>query len=162
MDLDNRTVTFQTDDTPQDRIAVRIEWALPFGELLKNQKNKDGNGANMSGSRHTPRLGKVVGTGLRMAARGCHGSPEVLTGVKRCLQTVPGPGGATRGQFRRNRGGPPRLINSGVGGMAKPLNYTTLLCKGEWLQREDTVQLSKSIALDQRCYDQDQNAQAQH
>ena len=39
-DLDNRTVTFQTDHTPQDRIAVRFEWALPFGELLKNRKNK--------------------------------------------------------------------------------------------------------------------------
>ena len=36
MDLDNRTVTRRTDNAPQDRIAVRFEWALPFGELLKN------------------------------------------------------------------------------------------------------------------------------
>ena len=34
-DFDNRTVTRRTDHTPQDRIAVRFEWALPFGELLK-------------------------------------------------------------------------------------------------------------------------------
>ena len=40
MELDDRTVTFQTDHTPQDRIAVRFEWALPFGELLKNRKTK--------------------------------------------------------------------------------------------------------------------------
>ena len=39
-EIDSRTVTLQTDHTPQDRIAVRFEWALPFGELLKNQKNK--------------------------------------------------------------------------------------------------------------------------
>ena len=38
MDLDNRTVTFQTDSIPQDRTAERFEWALPFGELLKNPK----------------------------------------------------------------------------------------------------------------------------
>ena len=105
-DLDNRTVTRGTDPTPQDRIAVRFEWASRFGELLKNPKNKNGNGVNMSGSRHTPKLGKVVGNGLRMVARGCHGSPEVLAGLKRCLQTVPGPGGTARGQFWRNRGVP--------------------------------------------------------
>ena len=29
-DLDNRTITFQSDHTPQDRKAVRFEWALPF------------------------------------------------------------------------------------------------------------------------------------
>ena len=78
-----------------------------FAEFLKNQKNKNGNGVNMSGSRHAPKLGKVVGNGLRMVARGCHGSPEVLTGIKRCLETVPGPGGAARGEIRRNRGVPP-------------------------------------------------------
>ena len=42
-----------------------------------------------------------------MVARGCQGSPEVPVGLKRGLQTVPGPGGAANGQIRRNRGSPP-------------------------------------------------------
>ncbi len=30
----------------------------------------------------------VVGNGLRMVARGCHGSPEVPSGLKRCLDDM--------------------------------------------------------------------------
>ena len=72
-----------------------------------------------------------VGNGLRMVARGCQGSPEVPVDLQRGLQTVPGPGGAARGQFRAKLtiraastvGG--ALIGApwfGVGGMAQPLN----------------------------------------
>ena len=56
-------------------------------------------GGNVSGSGQGPKSGKVVGNGLRMVARGCQGSPEVLVGLKCGLQTVLGPGGAARGQF---------------------------------------------------------------
>ena len=75
----------------------------------------------MSGNGQGPKLGRVVGNGLRMVARGCHGSPDVPTGLKRGLETVPGregPPEARSGEIA----GPPRLINSGVGGMAQPLN----------------------------------------
>ena len=82
----------------------------------------------MSGSGQGPKLGKVVGNGLRMVARGCQRSPEVPAGLKWCLQTVPGPGKAARGQFRRNRGSP-HLINTGVGGMAQPFNFLQFLYK---------------------------------
>ena len=54
-----------------------------------------------------PKSGKVVGNGPRMVARGCQRSPEVPVDLKRGLQTVPRPGGAARGQIRRNRGSPP-------------------------------------------------------
>ena len=79
----------------------------------------------MSDNGQGPKSGKVVGNGLRMVARGCQGSPEVPVDLKRGLQTAPGPGGAANGQIQRNRG-PPPLINSGVGGMAQPLNFTTI------------------------------------
>ena len=75
----------------------------------------------MSDNGQGPKSGKVVGNGPRMVARGCQGSPEVPVDLKRGLQTAPGPGGAANGQIRRNRG-QIRLINTGVGGMAQPLN----------------------------------------
>ena len=59
-----------------------------------------------------------------MVAKGCQGSPEVPVDLKRGLQTALGPGGAANGQIRRNRGSSP-LLNSGVGGMAQPLNNSS-------------------------------------
>ena len=75
----------------------------------------------MSLNGHGPKLGKVVGNGLRIIARDCQRSPEVPVDLKCGLQPTPGPGRAANGHIRRNRG-PPRLINTGVGGMAQPLN----------------------------------------
>ena len=39
MGFDNRTITFRIDHTHLHRIAVRFEWALYFGKLLKNPNN---------------------------------------------------------------------------------------------------------------------------
>ena len=80
----------------------------------KNSKN--GNGVNMSDNGQGPKLGKVIGNGPRMVARGCQGSPEVLVDLKRGLQKAPGPGEAARGQFR------PKLTIQAAGG---GLNFST-------------------------------------
>ena len=63
-------------------------------------------------------------SGQSMVACGCQGSPKVPVGLKRCLQTAPGQEGEGPPMARSDEiGGPPRLINSGVGGMAQPLNF---------------------------------------
>ena len=76
----------------------------------------------MSDNGQGPKSGKVVGNGPIMVARGCQGSPEVPVDLKRGLQRRPrgkeGPPMARSGEI----GGSPRLINSGVGGMAQSLN----------------------------------------
>ena len=57
--LGNPRVTFQTDGTPKSRITVQFQWALPFGELLKNQKNKMAIGSIRQIMDKAPNRGKL-------------------------------------------------------------------------------------------------------
>ena len=57
-DLDNRTVTFQTDWSPMYRIAVPFGWTLPFGELLRNPESRFSSGWRQEHPRSPPPSGR--------------------------------------------------------------------------------------------------------